>query len=66
MKDKKPTTSQLIKALIALLLHITIVVAAEEAYDDTSRHPYAYNYTVVDSDTNNNYEVSLFSRIVQT
>ena len=59
MKNKSARNSQLIQIIvISLALHIT------EADDDKSRHPYSYKYTVVDEDTNNNYQVSWHGKTI--
>ena len=59
MKNKSARNSQLIQIIvISLALHIT------EADDDKSRHPYSYKYTVVDEDTNNNYQVSCHAKTI--
>ena len=58
MKEKHSECLCLFKLFVFSMTFIKMVTCADEAYDDTSRHPYSYKYNVVDADTNNNYEVS--------
>ena len=58
MKEKSPKSLCLFKVVLFSITFIKMVTGADEAYDDTSRHPYSYKYNVVDADTDNNYQVS--------
>ena len=58
MRQKHPENLCLLKVGVFIITLVQMVTCADEAYDDTSRHPYSYKYNVVDADTDNNYQVS--------
>ena len=65
MKEKHSECLGLFKIVVFSMTVIQMVMGADEAYDDTSRHPYSYKYNVVDADTDNNYQVSKLNKKFQ-
>ena len=65
MKENHPEHICPFKVVLFSMTVIPMVICADEAYDDTSRHPYSYKYNVVDADTDNNYEVSKLNKKFQ-